>query len=165
MALLTDLAESVEEIRQQRRQTLEEMQQVAIELSMAATSWLVGAAIDADQFAVDDLIRTGMARLDLDDAVQVELNPADHDLLQRLLEESPDPGLVERITVIRDSALPRGSCRISSGRKSLVSDLESRLEAIHRSWLENMDDSQIERRRNGRDGRTLRRFPERRETA
>ena len=42
---------------------------------------------------------------------------------------------------------------------------DRRLEEIRRTWMEKLDDSQIERRGDGSASRTLRRFPERRETA
>ena len=163
--LLGTVSESVSELQQQHRNSLEEMQQVSVELSVSAASWLTGVAIDAGQFAVDDLIRMALHRLGADQPVQVRLNPADHQLLRELMSASPVKEQLEQMNCMDDPSLPRGSCRVDSGRRMLVSDMESRLEEIRKLWMENLDAAQIERRGDGSHGRTLRRFPDRRETA
>ena len=73
--------------------------------------------------------------------------------------------LLDQMSLADDETLSRGSCRIESGRRTLITDVETRLEQIHRTWMENLDATQVERRGDGTGGRTLRRFPERRETA
>jgi flagellar biosynthesis/type III secretory pathway protein FliH len=161
---LRHVLEAVEELGEQRRQSLEELQQVAVELSIAAARWLLGVAIDAEMFAVDDLVRQAVERLDVDTGITVRLHPDDLLLLKSLLSEVEEsPVLAAEFKA--DSALPRGCCRVDAGRQTLLSDMESRLEDIRRLWLESLDVSQIERRRNGANASALRRFPERRETA
>lgn len=163
--LLSQVSEAVFELQQQHRSTLNEMQQVAVELSVSAASWLTGVAIDAGQFAVDDLIRMALHRLEADLPVRVHLNPADHELLKKLLSEGDTSDQLEHMNCVNDPGLPRGGCRVESGRRILVSDMESRLEEIRLQWMENLDATQIERRGDGSHGGTLRRFPDRRETA
>ncbi|MCA9033768.1 MAG: hypothetical protein KDA91_01500 [Planctomycetaceae bacterium] len=163
--LMTTVAESVTELQEQQRQSLDELQHVAVELAVVAASWLTGVAIDAGQFAVDDIIRLALKRMEADTPVRVCLHPLDSALLNELLNEPENKDLQSQFTCAEDSGLKRGSCRIESGRKLLVSDMESRLEEIRRLWMENLDESQIERRGDGSHGRALRRFPDRRETA
>ena len=163
--LLSQVSDAVFELQQQHRSTLNEMQQVAVELSVSAASWLTGVAIDAGQFAVDDLIRLALHRLEADLPVRVHLNPADHELLKSLLPEGDTSEQLQRMNCVNDPALPRGGCSVESGRRILVSDMESRLEEIRLQWMENLDATQIERRGDGSHGVTLRRFPDRRETA
>ncbi|RLS72222.1 MAG: hypothetical protein DWI00_12295 [Planctomycetota bacterium] len=163
--MLANTAELVMELQDQRRQSLHEMQEVAVELATAATSWLTGVAIDRGEFAVDDLIRKALHQMEIDQPVRVRLNPADHELLKNLMRDPAGRRMLENVSCFDDPALSRGSCRVESGRRIVLSDMESRLEIIRRSWMEKLDDSQVERRGDGSASRTLQRFPERRETA
>lgn len=163
--MLADAADLVTELQEQHRQSLSELQEVAVELASAAASWLVGIAIERDAFAVDDLIRKALQQLDIDQPVRVRLNPADHKLLTNLMRSPESRDLLNKMTCVDDPALTRGSCRVESGRRILLTDMNSRLEDIRRSWMEKLDDAQIERRGDDSDSRTLRRFPDRRETA
>jgi flagellar biosynthesis/type III secretory pathway protein FliH len=163
--MLANTAELVMELQDQHRQSLHEMQEVAVELATAATSWLTGVAIDRGEFAVDDLIRKALHQMEIDQPVRVRLNPADHDLLKNLIRDPAGRRMLENVSCFDDPELARGTCRVESGRRIVLSDMESRLENIRRSWMEKLDDSQVERRGDGSTSRTLRRFPERRETA
>ena len=163
--LLADAAEAVQELQTQHRQSLSEMQEVAVELATAAASWLVGCAIDRDMFAVDDLILKALEHLELNQSVRVRLHPADHSLLQTLLSDPVSRQQLDLVSCMKDETIPRGSVRVESGRRILLTDMHTRLEEIRRTWMEKLDDSQIERRGDGSASRTLRRFPERRETA
>ena len=163
--MLANTAELVMELQDQHRQSLHEMQEVAVELATAATSWLTGVAIDRGEFAVDDLIRKALHQMEIDKPVKVRLNPADHDLLKNLIRDPAGRRMLENVSCFDDPELARGTCRVESGRRILLSDMESRLENIRRSWMEKLDDSQVERRGDGSTSRTLQRFPERRETA
>ena len=163
--MLAHTAELVMELQDQHRQSLHEMQEVAVELATAATSWLTGVAIDRGEFAVDDLIRKALHQMEIDQPVRVRLNPADHDLLKNLIRDPAGRRMLENVSCFDDPELARGTCRVESGRRIVLSDMESRLENIRRAWMEKLDDSQVERRGDGSTSRTLRRFPERRETA
>ena len=157
--LLADAAEAVVELQSQHRQSLSEMQEVAVELATAAASWLVGVAIEKDMFAVDDLILKAFEHLELNQSVKVRLNPADHDLLQTLLADPASRKQLDEVSCLKDATIARGTVRVESGRRILLTDMHSRLEEIRRSWMEKLDDSQIERRGDGSASGTLRRFP------
>lgn len=163
--LLEQAVASVEELQQQHRQSLQELQEVAVELALAAASALTGAAIERGQFAIDDLILQALDQMHVTDPVRVRMNPLDHELLQTLMKEPSASEELKRLTVTQDESLNRGSCRVESGRRILLTDLQSRLDDIRRSWMEKLDDSQIERRGDGSTGRSLRRFPDRREAS
>ncbi len=163
--LLADAAEAVVELQEQHRQSLSELQEVAVELASAAASWLMGFAIERDMFAIDDLILKALQHMDLDQPVRVLLNPQDHQLLQRLMKDRSSSDVLHQVKCEDAPGFVRGTCRVESGRKILLSDLHSRLEDIRRSWRETLDDSQVERRGDGSASVALRRFPDRRETA
>lgn len=163
--LLANAADQTTELKRTQRQSLDELQEVAVELAAAAASFLVGYSIENDIFAIDDLIMKALDQMNADQPVRVRLNPADHELLKSLLKDPASASALTNVSVIDDDSINRGGCRVESGRRILVSDMYARLEDIRRAWLEKLDESQIERRGDGSAARTLRRFPDRRETA
>ena len=164
--LLNDIGAAIVELQQQHRETLTEMQQATVELSITAASWIVGAAIDADVFAVDDLVASMVRHLHKEQPVRVFLNPQDATLLNELIDSSEADQLVDsEIEVASDGELTRGNCRVESARTTLVMDLEDRLADIRRIWMENLNETQTERRADDPAGRGFRRFPDRRHTA
>lgn len=164
--VVNEVGLAIADLQQQQRTTLGELQQAAVELAVAAASWLTGAALDRDQFAVDELVEQMIKELNREQPLRIYLNPADARLLE-LLRSSPDAegltaGDVEYVT---DPELIRGQVRAESSRSILVSDLDERLTDIRQTWLENLNDTQTERRADDPDGRAFRRFPERRNSA
>ena len=164
-ALLADAVEAVIQLQEQHRQSLSEIQEVAVELAAAAASWLVGVAIERDLFAIDELILRALQQMEPDQPVRVRLHPDDHALLRRLMQDRSSTDLLHQVSCEDAPELTRGMCRVESGRKILLSDLNSRMDDIRRSWRETLDDSQVERRGDGSAASALRRFPDRRETA
>lgn len=164
--LLETIAVALESIQERRQQSLAELQHVALELAVSVASNLVFEAISKDQFAVEQLVLSAIHSIGIDSAPIVSLNPKDLELLQRRLASEPAPWNADQMTLRSDASLGRGSCRVEneSGR-SLVSDISLRLSEIRRHWLEELDDSQIERRGAAGEGASLRRFPDRREIA
>jgi flagellar biosynthesis/type III secretory pathway protein FliH len=164
--LLNDIGTAIEELQQQHRESLAELQQTTVELSIAAASWIVGAAIDADMFAVDDLVASMVRHLHKEQPVRIYLNPEDASLLNHLIENSEASQLVAAdVEVASDAELTRGKCRVESARTTLVTDLDDRLADIRRIWMENLNETQTERRADDPAGRGFRRFPDRRHTA
>ncbi|MCP4169709.1 MAG: hypothetical protein GY758_02930 [Fuerstiella sp.] len=164
--LLNDIGTAIEELQQQHRESLTEMQQTTVELSVAAASWIVGAAIDADVFAVDDLVESMVRHLHKEQPVRIFLNPEDASLLSQLIENSEAHRLVDAdVEVASDVELTRGNCRVQSARTTLITDLDDRLADIRRIWMENLNETQTERRADDPAGRGFRRFPDRRHTA
>ena len=137
--LLEEVSAALVALHQQRQELLAELQAAAVELAVAAAAWLTGAIVRADQFAVDELVQAAVKQLQTPEAVLVRLNPADHRLLRTLLQNSTAGGLPESVTVVDDGSVTRGGCRVEAGRHLLISDLESRLEVIRRSWKDSLD--------------------------
>jgi len=157
---------AIEDLQRQQRQSIQELQHVAIELAAAAASWLTQAAIDRDQFNLEQLITSSIEQLGGTSLITVRLNPQDHELWMQLQKEN---GITAETSVeveyVSDASLARGSCTTESQDISLVTDLETRLASVRQAWLENLDDAQTERRATGRDGWEPGRVPDRRETA
>ncbi|MEZ6062789.1 MAG: FliH/SctL family protein [Planctomycetaceae bacterium] len=163
--LFGQLEEAISDVRQQQRNSLQELQQAAVELAVGAASWLVSAAIDRDHFAVDELVSQAIQQLGGGEKVRIQLNPADVRLLKQILEQDGAPVFGDDVEISEDATLKRGTCRAESPKMTIVADWEKRLQDIRTSWMESLDDAQVERRADDPAGRGFRRFPDRRETA
>ena len=165
--LLNDVGRTVEDLKEQHRSTAHELHETAVELAVVAASWLTRVAIDADNFAVDDLVRDMIARLHDEQPVRIRLNRDDANLLMSLKESSADTPEFSNADVefIPDDTLQRGVIRAESDRTTLITDLDGRLDDIRQTWMENLNETQTERRADESNGRELRRFPDRRHTA
>ncbi|MEQ9408618.1 MAG: FliH/SctL family protein [Fuerstiella sp.] len=164
--LLNEVGVAIEELQQQHRNTLTEMQQTTVELAVIAASWIVGAAIDADMFAVDDLVASMIQQLHKAESIRVYLNPDDANLLEHLRHSSDAISFARAdVEFIPDAQLSRGIVRAESPRSALVTNMDDRLAEIRRIWMENLNETQTERRADEPAGGKFRRFPERRHTA
>jgi flagellar biosynthesis/type III secretory pathway protein FliH len=164
--LLHSLGTAIEELEQRRQRSLGELQQVAVELAVAAASHLVFESIQRDAYNVENLVQQAVERMGLSGPITAYFHPADLDLLRQRLAGQPLPWNDKQLTLQPDSGVARGGCRAETpDGRMLVSDITSRLSEIRRHWMEELDDAQIERRRAPGTGESLRRFPDRRETA
>jgi len=164
--LLEAIASQLDSLDQRRQQSLLEMQQVALELAVAVASQLAFQTITSDQHGVEELVRQAVLAMGLESRPTVSLHPRDLELLQKRLAQHPGTWDMDHVQLQSDPGIARGGCRVEgSSGKMLVSDIGLRLTEIRRHWMEELDDSQIERRRSAGESGTLRRFPDRRETA
>jgi flagellar assembly protein FliH len=159
---LDALVDAARDIRAGQRGRLEEMQRVAVELSVAIASHVLCARIEAGDFPMENLVRAAVKRLEPRQAVTVYLHPDDLALLERRTAEEPllavDGG---ELRLVGDPALARGSCRAETGDVAVMANLEEHLAEIRRDLLLALPGAEVERRQD----RGLRRFPERRHTA
>ncbi|WP_437194004.1 FliH/SctL family protein [Planctomicrobium sp. SH527] len=164
--LLNAIADSVAEVEERRKQSLGELQHVAIELAIAVASQLVYESLSREQFGVEKLVSQIVERMGVNGPITVSLNPADLALLQRRMTKLSVSWNSAQVELKGEPALAPGSCRAESpDGRMLVSEVTSRLSEIRRHWMEELDDAQIERRRPDGEGPALRRFPDRREIA
>ena len=66
---------------------------------------------------------------------------------------------------VADAKLPRGACHAEGGDFGIISTLEHQLTETRQCFLEGLEDAQVERRNVPTEDQTMRRFPDRRETA
>lgn len=96
---------------------------------MAALRRVVGALRDADEgLLARCLAEVARSRFAPGESLEVRLNPADLELVEKALEGSP--GLA--LTFSPDGALPSGACRVVGETTALSLSLEDRLEALER---------------------------------
>lgn len=164
--LLSAAVDAIHSAEERREQTLLEMQQISLELAVAAASHLVHEAIQRDQFGIEELIRSTIRQVDEGFPLTVTLNPEDQALLNRRLDSIENKQDLEALSIQVDASLPRGTCQVrTSDGRSWRTEMSTRLDQIRKHWLEELDESQVERRQTQETDSSLRRFPDRRETA
>jgi len=162
--LLGELKVAVEELELRRQQSLEELQTVAVELAVAAAANVVRQAIDENQFGVSELVAQTINRVVPTDVGNVRLHPEDVELLKS--HASAETFQAIENVLKADATLQRGTVLVEeqTGRIA-VTEVITRLEDIRKLWLGQIHESQIERRQTQTDAESLKRFPDRRETA
>lgn len=162
--LLDELKVAVAELELRRQQSLEELQTVAVELAIAAAANVVRQAIDQNQFGVAELVTQTMNQVVATDVCSIRLHPEDLKLLKSQATEEAFQTIENLLK--GDVTLQRGTVLVEeqAGRIA-VTEVITRLEDIRKLWLGQTHESQIERRQTQTDADSLKRFPDRRETA
>ena len=165
--VLSSITDAVAESEAARRQSIDELQQLAIELSTAIAGELLFRSIDANEHNVVALVAAAVDKLGLDAPLSIALHPADLELVQSLASDSDvEQGWrISDLTLQPDSTLCRGECRATNGTTTVLSEITPRMEEIRRLLWEGLDHAQIERRQAAQHHSSLKRFPDRRETA
>jgi hypothetical protein len=156
----------LQELERRRQQSLWEMQVAALELAVAAAAQLLMKAVEAGDYPVEEIVRNAIDQLEPRRPIVIVLHPADRQLLETRLAQLPDAQLPAGCELRSDPKLRRGDCRAElADSAGVVRNAAALLNDIHRAWLEELDEAQIERRTNDASGHKLQRFPDRRDTA
>lgn len=162
--LIDSIQGAVEELEQRRRDSLQELQEVAIELAIVAATELTGRIVENDQHAIAPLVERITSELPLHGKATLLLHPDD---VAQIEAVSPDSrSKLGHVMIETDANVGRGNCRLTeeSGRV-VMSDLTRRIEEIRLVWLEELRHAQIERRQTQGKSEKLQRFPDRCGTA
>lgn len=163
--LLLELGVGLEELHSKQRQSLDELQQVAVELAIAAAEVIAGRALERDAWGVSELVAAAVEQLPVGEPPTVRLHPIDRQLLEQQLREQRIQSRWDHVELIADPGMARGSCRVEAGKRALVTTFHERLAEIRRVWLEEVEHAQAERRAVEAGGGGLQRVPDRRDTA
>lgn len=160
------IQEALAEMEGRRSQSLEELQQIAVELAVMAAEHMTHRKIQSGDFGLDALVKTAVHQLGMNEAASLQLHPDDLDLLKRQMADLNTAFNPRQVQTIGNPGLDRGTVRLvgDSGR-IVMSTVASRLSEIKHVWMENLDDAQTERRDVPTDAQQMRRYPDRRETA
>lgn len=163
--LLEQILLEIELLEERRVQSLTELQQVAIELGIAAASAIIGTAARRGCDELPQRIRQLIQELLPDAHTLLKLHPEDVTRVQAELNEAPTE--MRNLPQIRgDHSLPRGSFRLETPHgRIFFSDVSEQLCRIRQGWLEGLQDAQIERRTTPAATEGLHRYPDRRSTA
>ena len=159
---LRAIENAVEDIAAQRRTALEELQQVAIEMSVAIASHVVHESIDAGTWGIDRLVAEAVSRFADSNPLVIALHPSD---LARIQPETRSHDASTTLSLVADDSLAPGDCEVRGLNFNYLARMETVLSEIRVELLESLENAQTERRRTAAANSPLRRFPDRRETA
>lgn len=166
LELLDAISHSITELEARRRESLAELQQAVVELSVAIASQLTYRIIESGEFAVEKMVEDAVSRLPAAEHVALRLHPDDLALFHQRIKAIPAAALDARsLHLIPDPAVGRGGCLAELPEQGILCDIELLLGDLHTELMEGLSDAQVERRRAQGTDRSLRRFPDRRETA
>jgi hypothetical protein len=164
--LLESVAQRLTDLEARRRESLTELQQAVVELSVAMASQLTYRIIESGEFAVEKMVEDAVSRLPAAEHVTLRLNPDDLALFHQRLKAIPAAALDARsLQLTADPAVGRGGCLAELPEQGILCDIELLLGDLHTELMEGLSDAQVERRHTQGANRSLRRFPDRRETA
>lgn len=159
------ICEAVAEFEQRRQQSLQELQQLAIEIGFAAAERLLRAPVDRSSTEVSSLVDELTQRAAPAGEFTVVLSPSDLKLLEEAQASQPPAITTEAIRFVSDPTLSPGSCQLKSDGVDVVSILEQELEELKLHMLQELEYAQTERRKPEAENRGVRRYPDRRDTA
>lgn len=163
---LSAIQESLSSLEDRRQQSLRELQQFAVEMSVAIASQLVGRQLQTDDTIAVQLAEKAVAQLQTTGDTTLRLNPEDAQQVQAAIADSEQKQAeFANVSIVADAALPRGACQAMSEAFGLRIDPATHLESIREALLESIDAAQTERRDHATVDSEMRRFPDRRETA
>jgi len=164
--LLESITQTLADLETRRRESLAELQQAVVELSVAIASQLTYRIIESGEFAVEKMVEDAVSRLPAAEHVTLRLNPEDLVLFHQRLKAIPATALDARsLQLTADPSIARGGCLAELPEQGILCDIELLLGDLHTELMEGLSDAQVERRRTQGSDRSLRRFPDRRETA
>ena len=164
--LLESITHTLADLETRRRESLTELQQAVVELSVAMASQLTYRIIESGEFAVEKMVEDAVSRLPAAEHVTLRLHPDDLALFHQRLKAIPAAALDARsLQLTPDPAIGRGGCLAELPEQGILCDIEMLLGDLHTELMEGLSDAQVERRRTQGANRSLRRFPDRRETA
>jgi len=162
-ALLQKLSEAVSDLEARRAQSMDELQLVAVEMTVAIAARFLGEATDGA--AIKTLVEDAVSRLGAREKLTIRLHPEDLIELQKAAERSPPEGTAQPPEFVADTQITRGDCEVTGLDFRYVTRMQLVLDEIRVGLLESLENAQVERRRTETDGSQLRRFPDRRDTA
>lgn len=164
--VLSEMAYTVRQTEDRRQESFRELREAAVELAVAIASQVAQQAIEKGEYGIDELVRKVVEGLDVPGLVRVRLHPEDLALLERRFESGVPPWKEMReIELLSDARIQRGDCRADALDFGVIAKLKDRIAEIRDQLLNSIDDAQTERRTTQSQDESLRRFPDRRETA
>ncbi|MEZ6095640.1 MAG: FliH/SctL family protein [Pirellulaceae bacterium] len=158
--LLEHLAMQVEEIAAARRQSLAELQELAVRLAVRIARSIIATEVPDDVARIEKLAEQAIVYFDGADELTLRVHP---ELLAQL-QHNHQPSL-QGLQIEGDPTLSPGDCRIDGVDSTLMVDIEHKLSQIEQKLMEGLADAQTERRTTGERDRSLQRFPDRRNFA
>jgi flagellar biosynthesis/type III secretory pathway protein FliH len=136
--LFSGLVGAVREVDRLRRESLDELRRLAVELSIAVASRLLFTEIEAGRYPIERLVGEAVARLDRATPVTLRLHPADLELLHSRIAGGPPWHDHPDVRLLGDAALKRGDCRADAQGMGVSAEFDAMLSDLRCHLLEGL---------------------------
>ncbi len=139
-SLLGKVSNELSQMRQAADERLHQWQLASVELATALATQLLYREVEANEFRVEESIRTIVDELGDETPATIYLNPADLKAMQQRLGNQPlFPNLENPPTLIPTDAIARGDCKVQ-GRSGgeLASEISERIALMREDLLEKL---------------------------
>ncbi len=162
MDSLESIQAQLEEMSAARRQSLAELQELAVRLSVKIARSIIYTEIADDTSRIEHLVEMSLAQLDADTPIVVHVHP---EVYSRLNHSHAAVLRREKLHIVADPEIAIGDCSIVGPAFTFFAGVESKLAEIEQKLVEGLSNAEIERRHPGKNDRGLQRFPDRRNLA
>ncbi|MBM3813880.1 MAG: hypothetical protein FJW20_19810 [Acidimicrobiia bacterium] len=127
------VAQSVQEMVAMRHQMRRQMEEDLVHLSIVVARRILHRELNVDPEALTGIVKAAVAKIELREINRIRLSSADAPVLENLLARLSLP---ERVELVRDAALERGSVIVETTRGMLDSSVSTQLEEIERGFVD-----------------------------
>ncbi|HET9320828.1 MAG TPA: FliH/SctL family protein [Bryobacteraceae bacterium] len=132
-AMASRLARTIEELSGLRQRYRHEAEEDVIALAMAIARRILHRELTVDPEALLGLVKAALAKLEVSEVHRARVSSEDAPLVQPHLDKM---GLPQRVELIADSSLERGSAILDSSRGALDVSVETQLAEIERGFAD-----------------------------
>jgi flagellar assembly protein FliH len=132
-AMASRLARTIEELSGLRQRFRHEAEAEIVALAIAIARRILHRELTVAPDALLGLVKAALEKIELREVHRVRVSPGDAPLVQQHLESM---GLPQRVDVIADPGLARGSAILESGRGALDVSVETQLAEIERGFAD-----------------------------
>jgi flagellar assembly protein FliH len=134
-AMLRRMAQTIEDIAGLRRRIAAETEQQMVQLALTVARRIIQREVSIDHELVMAIARVAIDRVGDAAHVTVRLNPDDHAAIGLARPEDWPGG---HVTVVADTRLPRGGCRIESELGNIDAGVEAQLQEMTQALLQDV---------------------------
>jgi flagellar assembly protein FliH len=132
-AMASRLARTIEELSGLRQRYRHEAEEDVIALAMAIARRILHRELTVDPDALLGLVKAALEKIEAHEVHRVRVRPEDALLVQQHLDKM---GLPQRVELIADPGLERGSAILDSSRGALDVSVETQLAEIERGFAD-----------------------------
>jgi flagellar assembly protein FliH len=132
-AMLRRMAQTIEEIAGLRRRIARDTEQQMVQLALTVARRIIQREVAIDRELMMAIARVAIDRVGDAAQITVRLNPEDHAAITAAQSDSW-PGA--HVTLVADSRLPRGGCRVESELGHVDAGVEAQLQEMTQALLQ-----------------------------
>ena len=163
---LEQIAVDFAELESKRRNSLRELQAVAVELAVELAERLVHTTVDAQAHDLVKLLQALLQRAAETRPLVIRWHPSDWEQLQSAMSEDELAHYArDQIVFKADARVAKGNATVDLPEYRLQFDWHHQLSELRQNLLNELEHAQTERRTSETSDQGIQRFPDRRETA